>query len=393
MKSLLISSVYFPPQCGGISSFMREVTSHFGPEQVCCLTGFPIKGSEDVLLNGGRVYRRPFAFDSPSLGRDKGGIWKILQPLYLCETIGEILLREKPDIVQLSTAYDGYLGLWLRKVFRLPFVVYAFGNEVVRAGSSPWTKPLVSYQEADRVLACSSFTASLLVKIGVPQRNIEIVYPGCDVGHYKPSVANLELRKELLQSSASGPIILSVGNLVARKGQDMVIRALPQISKRISDVTYLIVGDGPYRQSLESLAVTMGVEKRVIFAGKLGKEDLAAIYALCDVFAMPSRQEAENDVEGFGIVYLEANACGKAVIGGRSGGVPDAIVDGVTGILVDPHDVDDIAERISRLLLDRQLTACMGENGYKRVHEQFTWSHVCTRIQGILESVVQEVKQ
>lgn len=172
----------------------------------------------------------------------------------------------------------------------------------------------------------------------------------------------------------------------------MVIRALPQISKRLSDVIYLIVGDGPYRQFLESLAVTMGVEKRVIFAGKIRKEDLPATYALCDVFAMPSRQEAEDDVEGFGMVYLEANACGKAVRR-EIWGVPEAIVDGVTGILVDPHDVDDIAEGISRLLLDRQLSACMGGNGYKRVHEKFTWSHVCTRIQEILESVVQEVEQ
>jgi phosphatidylinositol alpha-1,6-mannosyltransferase len=123
----------------------------------------------------------------------------------------------------------------------------------------------------------------------------------------------------------------------------------------VPDVTYLIVGSGP-QAGLDHLACELGVRDHVIFTGLVPDEDLPAIYALCDVFAMPSRQNlVEHSVEGFGLVFLEANACGKPVIGGRSGGISDAVVDGVTGFLVNPQDPQEIANVLKILLTNREL--------------------------------------
>ena len=183
----------------------------------------------------------------------------------------------------------------------------------------------------------------------------------------------------------------TVGNLVARKGHDMVIRALPRVRQTVPDVTYLIIGDGPYRGQLEALAGALGVRDRVIFAGGIPNEELPPIYALSDLFVMPSRDQSEEcDVEGFGVVFLEANACAKPVVGGRSGGICEAISDGVTGLLVDPNDPEDIANALVRLLTNSDLATRLGKRGRLRVVRDFSWERVGDQVLGILDSVFQE---
>jgi phosphatidylinositol alpha-1,6-mannosyltransferase len=180
---------------------------------------------------------------------------------------------------------------------------------------------------------------------------------------------------------------------VARKGHDMVIRVLPRVLQKVPNVTFLIAGDGPYRGQLEQVAAAVGVQDRVIFANKISDQDLPDVYALSDVFVMPSRAQLEKcDVEGFGLVFLEANACGKPVIGGRSGGIPDAIVDGETGLLVNPHDLEDIASALIRLLSDHELADRLGEQGRLRVVNKFNWMQVGDRVQSIMNAVVQETR-
>src|SRR5437870_6418255 len=200
----------------------------------------------------------------------------------------------------------------------------------------------------------------------------------------------MDLRQKLLGDRHKDKVILSVGNLVARKGHDMVIRALPRLRQIIREVTYLIVGEGSYRAQLEQLAHDLGVRDRVVFAGALA-EDLPDIYALSDVFVMPSREQIEEcDVEGFGLAFLEASACAKPVVGGRSGGIPDAIVDGGTGLLVNPHDPEDIANALARLLTNNHLAIRLGQEGRSWVIKYFNWARVADRVEGILQSVLQE---
>jgi len=375
MKSLLIST-YYPPEHGGIAHYMASVAEALGPERVCCLTSVPPPDAAAGGVDTVRVYRRPRAFAAS----------KLTQALNVGATIGEIILRERPQAVQLATTTsEGYFGLWLRRWLGLPFVVYAHGNEVLQAVQASWPLARRALVSADRVLANSGFTAGLVRDAGVAPERIEIVHPGCDVETYRPSEGDEGLRRRLLGERRGGPVLLSVGGLVPRKGHDMVIRALPRLLKRYPDLVYLVVGEGRHRQTLEALIGEVGVGDHVVLTGEVRDVPLERIYALCDLFIMASRQQLDQcDVEGFGMVFLEANACGKAVIGGRSGGIADAIIDGETGLLVDPHSPEAIAAAVDRLLSNPALAARMGAQGRSRVINEFTWARVATRIQDIL---------
>ena len=377
-KSLLVSRTYFPPQVGGISHFMASVASALGPARVCCLTAVPRASGAEPAPFRPRVYRRPMAFTG-STG---------LQALGLATAVGEIVIRERPSVVQLAMASEGYLGLLMKRWMRLPFVIYAHGNEILEAMQSEWDKPRLALRSADRILANSRFTKELVHKIGVDPDRIDIVHPGCDSDRFRPHAPEPDLRRRLLGGHDGDRVVLTIGNLVARKGHDMVIRALPRLCRTIPNVTYLIVGDGPYRTNLEQLAAATGVADRVVFAGRIADRDLPRVYSLGDVFVMPSREQADLcDVEGFGLVFLEANACGKPVVGGRSGGVPDAIVEGQTGFLVDPHDVEEIAATLGRVLGNRELAHRLGQQGRERAVREFAWSRIGDHVQTIVESV------
>jgi phosphatidylinositol alpha-1,6-mannosyltransferase len=305
--------------------------------------------------------------------------------------VSEIIIRERPQIVQLATINDGPLGLFLDQWFKIPFVVYAHGNEILRALHGSWEKPRIALRLAARIFANSHFTRDLVCRANVDPAKVDIIHPGCDVERFQPRKANAEFRRRLLGNRDKDRVILTVGSLVARKGSDMVIRALPLVLQKIPNVTYLIVGNGPYRAQLEKLAVEMKVQDRVVFAGQVNNEDLCDVYAIGDVFIMPSREQQDLcDVEGFGIVFIEANACGLPVIGGRSGGISDAVLDGSTGLVVRPEDVNEIAQSLVTLLSNRELAARLGQQGRARAVEEFQWKAIADKVQGVLDSVVRE---
>ncbi|MFB3134014.1 MAG: glycosyltransferase family 4 protein, partial [Rhodothermales bacterium] len=174
-------------------------------------------------------------------------------------------------------------------------------------------------------------------------------------------------------------VVLTISRLVPRKGIDTVLRALPQVAHQIPDVRYLIGGSGPDRDRLEALSRELHLSDRVQFLGNIPKEDLLRYYNACDVFVMPSREDRPH-VEGFGIAFLEANACGKPVIGAWSGGIPDAVRDGETGLLVEPDDEADLAAAMLRLLRDAPLAARLGRNGRQRVRDEASWDHVADQL-------------
>jgi phosphatidyl-myo-inositol dimannoside synthase len=381
MKSLLISGTNFPPRTGGIAHLMEGIVSALGSDSVCCLTGQPVAAaSAGKVSNGPRVYRRPAAF--------RAG-FKLIRAAAWGAAIAEIMLRERPKIVQIATASEGAMALWLRRRLRLPYVVYAHGNEVLQGLQGQGEDMRAALQQADRVLAVSRFTGELLQRSGVSADRIEIVHPGCDSERFRPLQPRPELRQTLLGERCNDRVILTVGNLVARKGHDMVIRSLPRIRESVPDVTYLIVGRGRYRSELERLASSLGVRDRVIFADRVPAELLPEVYALGDVFAMPSREQAGAcDAEGFGLVFLEASACAKPVVGGRSGGIPDAVADGETGLLVDPHDAEELAASLARLLADGELAARLGRQGRARVVRDFGWQRAASRVKEILQEVL-----
>jgi phosphatidylinositol alpha-1,6-mannosyltransferase len=378
LKSLLISSEYYPPDVGGISQYMSSMVSALGPDRVCCLTGVRAQVDRQKKKPAAGVYRRPLAFAKP----------KYLQAVGWAAAVSEIVVRERPQAVQLATLYEGPFGLWMRKWMRMPYVVYAHGNEVLDAIRTDWDGLRLAIRNADCVLANSRFTASLLKQVGVESERIEIVHPGCDVARFQPTSISDDFRKAILGSHAAGKIILTVGRLVPRKGHDMMIRALPRVLKNIPDACYLIVGSGPAKPMLEELTFSMGVQGNVIFLENVGDAELPSVYGMCDVFVMPSRADLKAcDVEGFGIVYLEANACGKPVIAGKSGGIADAVVDGETGLLVPPDSPETLAESTCRVLTHKEYAERLGQQGRERAIREFSWDGIADHVDRIMIAV------
>jgi len=186
------------------------------------------------------------------------------------------------------------------------------------------------------------------------------------------SVARAELRARY--GLGERPVVLCLSRLVPRKGQDVLIRALPAIRERVDGAVLVIVGGGPYRSTLHQLAHELGVADDVVFTDGVPSDELPAHHAMADVFAMPCRTRGAGlDVEGLGIVYLEASACGVPVVAGRSGGAPESVVDGETGLVVDGEDVGAVATAVGDLLADPARAARMGAAGRKWVVDNWQW--------------------
>jgi phosphatidylinositol alpha-1,6-mannosyltransferase len=212
---------------------------------------------------------------------------------------------------------------------------------------------------------------------------LERLTPGVDVDAYHPGVDGAEVRAR--HGLSDRPVIVCVSRLVPRKGQDMLIRALPTIRRRVPGAALLIVSGGPYKAKLQALARAEGVEQDVVFTGSVRWEELPAHYAAGDVFAMPCRTRGAGlDVEGLGIVYLEASATGLPVLAGDSGGAPDAVREGETGFVVGGTDVPAIAGRLTELLSDPARAQTMGAAGRAWVEKEWRWETKAARLTELL---------
>lgn len=175
------------------------------------------------------------------------------------------------------------------------------------------------------------------------------------------------------------------------KGHDSVLNVLPDVLKKYPDTVYLIIGGGDDKERLKNLAMNRGVGERVIFLEDIKDEELPAFYCLCDIFVMPSKEIHTKygvKAEGFGIGFLEAGACGRPVIGGKSGGIPDAVIDGNTGILVNPKNLLELRDAIIKLLKDGALRKQMGDNARKRIEENFTVQRIIEQTEKVFLSVI-----
>jgi phosphatidyl-myo-inositol dimannoside synthase len=210
--------------------------------------------------------------------------------------------------------------------------------------------------------------------------------PGVDAARFRPDPGAGEAIRER-HGLAGRPVVVCVSRLVARKGQDTLIRAWPEIRKRSPDAALVVVGGGPHLVSLRRLSERIGVAPHVTFTGSVPADELPAHYAAGDVFAMPCRTRRGGlDVEGLGIVYLEASAAGLPVIGGDSGGAPDAIAEGESGYVVPGRDVAAVAARVSELLSDPAKARAMGEKGRAWVERDWSWDQAAARLRAMIDA-------
>ncbi|GAA5159632.1 glycosyltransferase family 4 protein [Amycolatopsis dongchuanensis] len=236
----------------------------------------------------------------------------------------------------------------------------------------------------DVVTYVSKYTRSRFASAFGPLAGLEHLPSGVDVELFRPDEG---ARQEIRARHGLGdrPTVVCVSRLVPRKGQDTLVRTMPELRRRVPDVALLIVGGGPYRKQLERMARELDVAEDVVFTGSVPWPELPAHYAAGDVFAMPARTRGKGlDVEGLGIVYLEASATGLPVIAGRSGGAPETVLDEVTGHVVDGRDVLQLAETLASLLGDPTRARKMGQAGREWVSENWKWEDLATRLKGLL---------
>jgi phosphatidylinositol alpha-1,6-mannosyltransferase len=236
----------------------------------------------------------------------------------------------------------------------------------------------------DVVTYLGEYTRVRLAKAVGDLTTLERLAPGVDTQAFRPTVDGLGVRQRYRLRDR--PVIVCVSRLVPRKGQDSLIRALPAVRRRVRDAALLLVGGGPYRSTLEVMAREEGVSDHVIFTGSVPWEELPNHYAAGDLFAMPCRTRRGGlDVEGLGIVYLEASATGLPVVGGDSGGAPDAVHEGETGFVVPGTDRDALVERLTEVLADPGLSRRLGEAGRAWVEAEWRWETQAARLTALLD--------
>lgn len=276
----------------------------------------------------------------------------------------------------------GLAAPWLRIASVKRVIALTHGHEYWWAKVPPFSWALrISARKIDHLTYLGEFTARALARIA-PKSKLVHIAPGIDTTNFTAQEASA-LRSEL--GIGDRPTIVSVGRLVHRKGQDRLVAALPKIKAAVPNAALVFVGEGPHRKVIDRLVSKYGLASDVFFLGRVDYKELAKYFSIGDIFAMPSRSRLFGlEVEGLGIVYLEASATGLAVIGGDSGGAPDAIRDGQTGFVVSGNDLDAIAARAIELLQDRELRTSFGRAGRAWVEEQWEWQIWSERFNALL---------
>jgi len=357
--NVLIITTFYPPAKGGIQTYTYQIAKNLknlGNE----VTVFAI--SSDGIKK---------IFSSPSLkvykGNKKSSLLNIFSPY--------------DAIVVTSWFPSAIMGVFLSFFHSSKLYISAHGNELLYPEKSSIMKRSMKFcfDKANKIFAVSTYTKKLLVKKGMDESKIVVVPNGTDPKRFNPDVDFYDLVERY--NLRDKKIIFSVSRLVERKNFGIVIEIMPEILKDVPDAVYIIGGTGPMRENWEKMAEEKGVKDKVLFVGYISDDELPKYYAMCDVFVMPSMElEERGEVEGFGIAFLEANACGKPVVGGRSGGIEDAIINGETGFLVNPNSRKEIKETILKILKNLSIAKSMGKKGRERVEKELNWSNITKKL-------------
>ena len=368
---ILLLTVDFPPAQGGIQNLLANLAD-----------GLAAANDVSVVAprrQGGAEWdsRRRY-----SVTRAAGStFWPFVMATFWFAALVRAIQRP-PDVVVCGHVLLGPVSWFVARLFKVPLVVMAYAYEI----RAPRMRKLAGWtlRRAVMTVTISEFTRRSVVQYGVAPEGIVVIHPGA--ARLPPAPAPSAVRR----TPDAERIILTVARLgELYKGHDMVIRAMPLILAREPNARYVIVGDGPRRPYLERLAASLGVARAVRFAGELPDSALDEWYSRADVFALLSRESPiDGGAEGYGLTFIEAGAWGKPVVGGRSGGVPDAVVDGVTGLLVDPMDIGAIADALLLVLSDDELTRRLGARGRERAVNELSWGNFVTAFQVVLDTAV-----
>jgi len=387
-RCLLVANT-FPPMTGG-SAVVYDSLARFSGGRVSVLassedyrTGMPLPGWREFNHDAPYPLHRIPLLRTRLLHRKAGlpgRLFGLAQDLsirvQLVREIRRIVRADRINVICIGELVaSGWLTVICRYFFGLKTIIYVHGEEVSTRipYDSDGRRRRRSLAATDGIVAVSRFTRDTLIEtMGVPPTKIELISNGVDLNRFTPRPKRSDL---LARYGLEGrKVLLTVGRLYERKGMDRVIASLPRVLAQLDGIAYLLVGDGPYRPTLEYMAEQFGVRDNVIFAGAVADTELVDHYALADVFIMANREMPDGDTEGFGLVFLEANACGIPVVAGMSGGSTDAVTNELNGLTVDGNDPAQIATAILRLFNDAALRQRLIANGTQVAHRS-GWDH------------------
>ncbi|WP_127782466.1 glycosyltransferase family 4 protein [Rhodococcus sp. X156] len=375
MRRTLVVTNDFPPRPGGIQSYLHTFAQHLPADELVVYAP-SWRGDSHVRFDAAQ----PFEV--------------VRHPRTLMLPTPDVLARARRLLVdrQCSAVWFGaaaplaLLGPALRSAGAERVLASTHGHEVGWSMLPAARSALRRIGDsADVVTYVSRYTRGRFASAFGPRAALEHLPSGVDTTVFQPDpAARAELRARY--GLGERPVVVCVSRMVPRKGQDMLIRALPQIQRQVPGAALVLVGGGPYSDTLHKLAAATGVAQDVVFTGGVPADELAAHHTFGDVFAMPCRTRGAGlDVEGLGIVYLEASASGLPVVAGRSGGAPETVLDGQTGRVVDGRDVDELARAVGGLLADPDLAARMGAAGRTWAAEHWRWDRLSQRLRTLID--------
>ena len=378
---LLVLSIEFPPGPGGLGTLAYQISNCLTQMgwQVAVATPQPHATSQEIeaFNNLQQFGITRFSFKGPAIFEGLSRLFITLRLIY----------SHQPDVILAI----GWQSVWLSSLLSLftniPYAAMGAGTEFLVSASIKRSLTRRAYQLADLVIFISQYTQKLAQSRGFNISKDTIISLGADDKIFKPSLSVTDLRQEL--NLTGSRVILTVGQVSERKAQDVVIRALPSILNDFPNAYYLIVGLPTNQARLEQLANELGVADHIQFTGMVPKSELPFLCNLADIFVLVSRVTEKGDVEGFGIAVVEAALCGKPAIVSNDSGLVEAIVPGVTALVVDPENPEMTATAIKHLLVDDKLRQEMGAAARKHALEEATWSQQMKKFDHYLKKVIE----
>ncbi len=372
-RSPLVLSEIFPPIRGGSGKWLSEIYARMDSVSGVMVVGTPPHATSDF---DDHRYPKPILREDLSMAfRGLANVSSLFAYGRIFRRVSRLVrLHRATEIHAARPLFEGLVARWIKWRLGIPYLCFVHGEDINVAMTSRELSLLTAsvLNHAEKLVANSSFTQDLLLSDWrIPKERIEMMHPGVDCQYFQPIPTSTP--RQLLPEDRR--VLLTVGRLQERKGHDTLLMGLPSIREKVPDVLYAIAGDGEQRPMLQGLVEKLNLQQHVRFLGEIDDSTLRQCYRECDLFVLPNRSVG-RDVEGFGIVLLEAQACGKPVIAGRSGGTKDAIDHGKTGLLVDcqnPESPGDLVNAICDMLGNPERLRVFGEAARSFVKNTFNW--------------------
>lgn len=369
-KSILISEI-FPPKNGGSGRWFWELYSRLPQEST-----FIVAGQHEDSEHFDKAHKLSLA--RLDLNCWTWGIKSVDGFKYYWKTFWSIKkLIKQHNIKSIHCGRclpEGFMGYLLSKALGLPLLCYVHGEDVEAASQSRELSWMVKrvLNHCHTIICNSNNTASLLTNSwSISDEKIKVLNPGVDASKFIPAVRDMLIKAQLGWNDR--PVVLTVGRLQKRKGHDMMVSALPKIKESIPNVLYAIIGGGEEKARLESLVIKNSVQDNVLFMDEIDDDTMLQCYQQCDLFILPNRTVG-RDIEGFGMVLVEAQSCGKPVIAGNSGGTRETMVEEETGVVIDCTNIETIADTVCSMLKDKNKLQTMALVAREHVLTTLDWS-------------------